>query len=1663
MQKQINKVITMSDSNNQNNANDMKSSSIHKNNNIMRCTTTTCAFSNTCMMCTGRPSSRSRITSKNVAYYGLPLSFSVWFKKIIMLGVFITSALTLLSNSCALFLPIHKVQAFSFVSRISRISRSSTCNGNTNKQRHILILPSSSKSINIIYNRHNMNSYNNNRHHNYFINCATVEQSQSHHEEQENNYLNMKVNDIDHKNQYENTPIMSLAQDSIETFDSYARNIARTRPFIHKREKVHTRSDVGSGSDSGSGSGNSLKSMNVHPSYPEQITINYNPNTCMVAIKSLLHTLQTQSQTWKDLYNTTANNTSSHNTTTYTIITKSQCHKLQQNLNTAIIQAIRAAADYGDYNIILKLIQSSINYATAVAMLPLLVIHDDNNNNNNVDQQQLPQQQHHHHHDQSIIQRQNNNATTMSVPLLTSRIFGEAITELKRTKVSASKIKKLWNMFVSLGITHQHSNNDNNNNNDNDNEQQQKYHQPNVLLTSPSAFELNAMLMTISSRGKIRAALSLFYKHVLDDNSKHHHHDDTNGDDQEEDDSNENFYNNQTSSNLLHINGDEYTTSTIMNILASSVASDVVQLSNTNNIQQHPQQQQLSSSSSSSSSTTSKKTKKVKNLSSNNPSSPCWQWREAEFILNHIENDKRVATTMLNNHVYAAVLKVNEEASQLYKYPGNRHFGSTSAMVILERMKQQHISPDVVTCSAVMTAFDRGMQWKAALALLKSMQRGTHTQRVASKQMYDEDYSNDSNDSNDSSATNNVKKEKWQLPSPNQYTYASAISSCARSGRFDEAMDILDSLRTKGPTSSSSNIKRTREMMNYSNTVTPNIWMYNAALSACMPAKIQSKKHQLQNRKRSKTAIEILSKMKEDSNKGMDTAPDTVSYNTIIASMGYFNVIDFDDINSDTFKNDLIFTDDEQSVPTEIESNVVQLLDEMKENNVLRDPITYRNAILVCQDDAETSVRLLDMALVDSDNFTYTAISKWGSMTNIKSYLINVAMSVCARKGDMSLIAKLFDYMRRHSVHADSRSMNHLIIALSTAGYCENSMWVLNAMKGDGAANAMFQEEYNINIIESGNFIENPMIEEYHYSSAITCCLRKGKLFPALKILNGMKVHGLRPNDANLHGIIVAYCKLATEASTVEFKEAKAKDMNDKKKTSSRSPILHVEYKTSRDRAIAALAMLKSLKEAPFRLTSIVASACAASGMWVEARDLLWSMHISAVKERYRENKYEILAQNQGRGSAIAELPKLHTSLLKLCARSGNITAALWYSDAIQDLAFKFERRQSRERFNATSILSDFENKDIAHDTISASLQSYKTGSRYGTWIGMGCEEWKLVNIAASKSRHWKVSLGILQFLKPYVEATHPNNIIVMGDEEDLNESVMTIKLNQDYEGLARTLTDSILAFEARGQYAWALRAIDDWIEWCGRRPRREAVFAACRILAKRGLGNQVASLVRKLLSIPPHETLDDAKSNNDEDGIPSYEASYERAVYTEAITSLFQYGLYDNADELYATAASQGYLPWAVVDKRSSSRLQLDLHGMNKAMAHSGVRVSLQQIANMKAIAPNGIIGQNVMIVTGKGARSSQHLRPVLRPEVQRMLMQEFYPPISSTSVPGNMGALTISSEDINAWLGHQKQQRGVRFLAMADVLKSLTSGERLKRIIKLKLEGSDSPPSSS
>jgi pentatricopeptide repeat protein len=904
--------------------------------------------------------------------------------------------------------------------------------------------------------------------------------------------------------------------------------------------------------------------------------------------------------------------------------------------------------------------------------------------------------------------------------------------------------------------------------------------------------------------------------------------------------------------------------------------------------------------------------------------------------------------------------------------------------------KRAHISPDAITISTIMTTFDKGYKWKDAVELLESMEQVQHS----------------------TVPIHTMNHHTWSLPQPNVYSYSTAISSCARCGQYDQALSILERMRQASDDTG----------------IVPNTWVYNAVLSACEREK-ESSIHGLKSLKPPAvdTALKILQYMEDDLLlKNRDTAPDVVTYNTLLALIGGItNNLTFHGHPNTLVAVENVVKSSRNSLTkilihakdNKVEA-IMSLWDEMKDKGLEKNEITYRNSLVACRSDPDGVARLFRRALLDL-KMTSTAHGEYPTREAQfdKVDMGNLALFLCASSSELSNTAAVFETMKLENIRADSDSMFHLIQALYSSRRTDESIWLLNAMKGDPSANQLFEEKTRIDVLSSGIF--TPMIEERHYSSAIIGCLNTNEMFLAQKILSGMRIHGLVPVDGHLEKIILAYCKMSIDAASKEFADARIENSY----LEDRYTMLKPLQQTSEARATAALNMMKTLASPTVEVRVAVARALCSSGMHSSARQTVRSLHES-VMEAINEKTLLGIPVNKFKIDLFREVPKLHKSLLKLCARSGNITAALWYADDIQHLSSELNRGSAVIK---PSIMLE--------DTY---LNAVNLPFGVNVSIGMKGEDWKLVTVAASKAAHWKICVGTLQFLKPYIEETNPKNILQRARAEPIDGSTKRM-LESQYESYSRALTASVLAFEISGQYAWAVRAINDWIEWSGRRPPKEAVFSLCRILAARSQGVHVVALIHQILQIPTYLS----KASNKID----FDSSYEFAIYSQAIVVLYQNGLYDHADELYAAAVAGHFLPFALLQKEANDKFyRLDLHGMNSAIAHSAVRVSLQHWIQTSVAKP---ITDDLLIVTGRGRGSTRWLRPILRPEVQRMLMEEFYPPISTVSMPGNMGALKVSAADVNEWMNHQQQQKGVRLLTVAEILKSFTSGSLLRRAL--------------
>lgn len=134
-------------------------------------------------------------------------------------------------------------------------------------------------------------------------------------------------------------------------------------------------------------------------------------------------------------------------------------------------------------------------------------------------------------------------------------------------------------------------------------------------------------------------------------------------------------------------------------------------------------------------------------------------------------------------------------------------------------------------------------------------------------------------------------------------------------------------------------------------------------------------------------------------------------------------------------------------------------------------------------------------------------------------------------------------------------------------------------------------------------------------------------------------------------------------------------------------------------------------------------------------------------------------------------------------------------------------------------------------------------------------------------------------------------------------------------------------------------------------------------------------------------------------------------ATANELLTVLNREGDVDTMTSLYDYMYHKGIVQhWAV---RNGTDLQIDLHHFHKGMAKAAVAMAMREIASDPLLAA----AATLTIITGQNIRSERPSSPfALLNEVQEVLIESFYPPISSSTVPGNPGAIAIDLQDIRS-----------------------------------------------
>jgi len=170
-------------------------------------------------------------------------------------------------------------------------------------------------------------------------------------------------------------------------------------------------------------------------------------------------------------------------------------------------------------------------------------------------------------------------------------------------------------------------------------------------------------------------------------------------------------------------------------------------------------------------------------------------------------------------------------------------------------------------------------------------------------------------------------------------------------------------------------------------------------------------------------------------------------------------------------------------------------------------------------------------------------------------------------------------------------------------------------------------------------------------------------------------------------------------------------------------------------------------------------------------------------------------------------------------------------------------------------------------------------------------------------------------------------------------------------------------------------------------------------------------------------------------------DAGEQEVLYVAAIQAYYSFGMYDRAAELFERSNNDGLLGSNIknlVDeaaKNSYPTLVIDLHGLQMPVAHAAIHCCLKLLWIVNQENPETV--PNIEIVTGIGRHSVKQFDPVIRPKVQNMLQEEFYPPIHSSTKPGNTGRVVIEKTMILEWIKHNVATKLALIRRLNEVLK--------------------------
>uniref|UniRef100_A0A7S3XTI1 Smr domain-containing protein n=1 Tax=Heterosigma akashiwo TaxID=2829 RepID=A0A7S3XTI1_HETAK len=247
------------------------------------------------------------------------------------------------------------------------------------------------------------------------------------------------------------------------------------------------------------------------------------------------------------------------------------------------------------------------------------------------------------------------------------------------------------------------------------------------------------------------------------------------------------------------------------------------------------------------------------------------------------------------------------------------------------------------------------------------------------------------------------------------------------------------------------------------------------------------------------------------------------------------------------------------------------------------------------------------------------------------------------------------------------------------------------------------------------------------------------------------------------------------------------------------------------------------------------------------------------------------------------------------------------------------------------------------------------------------------------------------------------------------------------------SLNRAIGACQASGAHKQALDLLKEVQESSDSllRPNVFTYTAVMRVYIKAGLYSEVKKLL--LLSQAA------AKDTADYPLTITSKAETKGMLHIAAIQAFHSAGMYEYAETVFKDASDLELFGNEILASIENSYSQdspavvIDLHGYVLPVAHMAIRRAMSEVLGVAQHCQQSV--KPIEIITGSGKHSINN-KPVLRPEIQNMLVEEFFPPIYTSTKPGNSGRIIITTDSILEWLSHTAEAKNNIMMGLKVVL---------------------------